>query len=277
MSKEERAKIAERLTLQREREQRDAISFSFRKLKSYTPEQLQNMYENVSQGVNKTNIVLESKTSEEAIQTLYSHLGGARTKIGVLDFASFLSPGGGYINGAIAQEEALCASSFLYNVLSKKNKWYFDNRKKYKNGGLYDTRLLYVPKVLFDSKDDKSIPCNVIVCAAPNKAVALMNGISVEEVSDTLLERVRAVLTVAAEQKCTDLVLGAFGCGVFDNDPSEVAIFFLCELYTAFSGVFNSVTFAIPIRTERDSVNYNAFRHEISKAKKEYEGIECNE
>ena len=57
--------------------------------------------------------------------------------LAVLDFASFVSPGGGYIKGSWAQEQALCADSYLYNALSEQRDWYGENRRRNINCELY--------------------------------------------------------------------------------------------------------------------------------------------
>lgn len=57
-------------------------------------------------------------------------------KIAVLNMASFLRPGGGVINGAIAQEESLCLRSTLYTALDEK----FYRLPKF--GGLYTRDIL---------------------------------------------------------------------------------------------------------------------------------------
>ncbi|MFR3451345.1 MAG: TIGR02452 family protein [Collinsella sp.] len=75
--------------------------------------------------------------------------------LAVLDFASFTNPGGGYTRGSWAQEEALCAESFLYNVLEKQGDWYGENRRRNINCDLYRNRALVVPKVRFSVKDPR--------------------------------------------------------------------------------------------------------------------------
>ena len=72
------------------------------------------------------------------------------------------------------------------------------------------------------------------------------------------IERVLAVAKLHGQQV---LVLGAFGCGVFKNNPAEVAAMFRSALDSkAFRGVFRRVIFAILVRssTAQDQ-NLDAF------------------
>ena len=63
-------------------------------------------------------------------------------------------------------------------------------------------------------------------------------------------------MKIAAENKVDTLILGAFGCGVFKQDPEQVALIFDEFLSTDFENVFETVIFAIP---DRNSKNYKAF------------------
>jgi uncharacterized protein (TIGR02452 family) len=85
----------------------------------------------------------------------------------VLDFASYVNPGGGYDRGAWAQEEALCAESTLFNILRTQKAWYGQNRSRNLNCELYRNRALVVPKVRFE-RDDYHSYADIIVAAAPN-------------------------------------------------------------------------------------------------------------
>ncbi len=58
-------------------------------------------------------------------------------------------------------------------------------------------------------------------------------------------ERVIRVLAIAAAHGHAALVLGAWGCGVFGNDPDEVAGLFRDALDGPFRGAFTRVVFAI--------------------------------
>lgn len=65
----------------------------------------------------------------------------------VLNFASFKNPGGGFLKGAVAQEEYLCQNSTLYNVLSKFPAYYEQNRLN-TNDALYWNRAVYSPSII---------------------------------------------------------------------------------------------------------------------------------
>ena len=173
----------------------------------------------------------------------------------VLNFASYNNPGGKFINGSKAQEECLCHESYLYNVLKGRIGYYKINHKN-KNRSLYTARALYSPNVRF-TKECKDVFCDVITCAAPNKTAAQKYyNVSDEENSKVLKERIEFVLKIAQDNGVDNLILGAYGCGVFGQDPLEVAKIFK-EFLSGKYKCFNKVIFAIPNKLE---VNYRCFQ-----------------
>ena len=173
----------------------------------------------------------------------------------VLNFASYNNPGGNFINGSKAQEECLCHESYLYNVLKQHMGYYKINRKN-KNKCLYTDRALYSPNVRF-TKECKDVFCDVITCAAPNKTAAQKYyNVSDEENSEVLKERIEFILKIAQDNGVDNLILGAYGCGVFGQDPLEVAKIFK-EFLSGKYKCFNKVIFAIPNKLE---VNYRCFQ-----------------
>lgn len=196
----------------------------------------------------------------------------------ILNFASATNPGGGVVNGASAQEECLCRVSTLYNCLNQKECWdgfYNPNRKE--SNVLHNDNIIYTPKVIGFKDDDYHVLdeseyfyVDVITCAAPNLREVPNNGwcnqgesnksvkISDEELFKIHLQRASYILKSAAIHNIKNLVLGAFGCGAFRNNPQVVA-----EAYKRaindFNGVFENIEFAIYCR-EYDSQNYEIFK-----------------
>ncbi|MEV5576923.1 TIGR02452 family protein [Spirillospora sp. NPDC052269] len=86
-------------------------------------------------------------------------------------------------------------------------------------------------------------------------------------IPDVLDQRAERVLAVAAHHGARQLILGAWGCGVFRNDPHQVAEAFHSHLTAggAFSTVFERVIFAIWERS-RASVNRAAFADRFTPA-----------
>ena len=72
-------------------------------------------------------------------------------KVAILNFASYKNPGGGYLKGSFAQEEALCSESTLYPVLAKFEQTYYDWNREHLNHALYTNRALYSPSIVFES------------------------------------------------------------------------------------------------------------------------------
>lgn len=164
-------------------------------------------------------------------------------KTAVLNFASYKNPGGMFIKGSKAQEECLCHESFLYNVL-KEQKEYYDWNNNHKNKALYLNRALYSENILF-FKEDKTFHCDVITCAAPNKfAAQKYQNVTNTENYQILASRIEFILKIAMDNHVDTLILGAFGCGVFGQDPIEVATLF--KKYLQKYPYFSKIIFAIP-------------------------------
>ena len=177
---------------------------------------------------------------EETVPAAFNGQG----KVAVLNFASYKDPGGMFLKGSMAQEESLCHKSNLYPILNSGQlmyDFYIPNRQRL-NRGLYGDNLLWIPDVVF-IHNKKVRKLDVITAAAPNKGAAQKYcNVSDEECAEAMASRIRHILFAAMQNKADTLILGAFGCGVFKNDPKEVAEIFKREL----KGYPIKTVFAVP-------------------------------
>ncbi|MFC7793316.1 TIGR02452 family protein [Streptomyces cinereoruber] len=171
--------------------------------------------------------------------------------VAVLNFASARNPGGGYLNGAQAQEEALCRSSALYATLLRAPEYYEHHRAD--RDVLYTDRVIHSPRVpVF--RDDRGellaepFTVGFLTSPAPNAGVVRRTAPErADRLPAVLASRAERVLETAAAAGYRRLVLGAWGCGVFRNDPEQVAGAFKALLTGdgRFSGHFEEVVFAV--------------------------------
>lgn len=176
----------------------------------------------------------------DTVSSIFNHCNEG--VVAALNFASYKNAGGCFLGGSTAQEECLCHASYLYNVLRECNS-YYEYNNAHKNNALYTNRALYTESVRFFN-NQKSVCCDVITCAAPNYYSAYKyRKMDKDSNSIALKQRIKFVLDVAEYNKVDTLILGAFGCGVFGQDPREVATIFKEELA---SHNFNKIIFAIP-------------------------------
>jgi uncharacterized protein (TIGR02452 family) len=207
-------------------------------------------------------IILTRQTTLEALAELAARPGG---HLGCLNFASAKNPGGGFLGGAQAQEESLARSSALYPCLLKERNFYDRNRAN--SSALYLDLAIFSPGVPFfrnDAGDLLEAPycASVITCPAPNAGAIRQNEPENSgKVLATLERRGAFVLKIAALEGIKRLVLGAWGCGVFRNDPSAVAQTFARLLKPAgpFAGKFEEIIFAV-YDTSKEGGTFAAFK-----------------
>lgn len=162
--------------------------------------------------------------------------------VGVLNFASSTNPGGGVTKGSTAQEECLCRCSNLYLTLYQEKciREYYNVNKKYMSN-LGSDAIIYSRNIyVFKDKDYNMLPAedrfyvDVLTCAAPNLRENPRNQynsdaseekltITDEELYNIHVKRARNILNVAVKNEDDYLILGAFGCGAFRNNPEIVA------------------------------------------------------
>lgn len=167
----------------------------------------------------------------------------------VLSFASAKKPGGGFLSGARAQEESLARSSALAACLVKSPMYGFHRAR---HDAMYTSWMIHSPNVPVFRDDETGAlletPYEVsfLTAPAPNAKVVLERDASrARDVEREMRARVTRVLAIAAAHGETHLVLGAWGCGVFGNDPRIVADAFAFELAGSFCGVFDEIVFAV--------------------------------
>lgn len=165
-----------------------------------------------------------------------------------LNFASARHPGGGFLSGARAQEESLARASALYACLNGNPMydWHESHRDPF-----YTDYAIYAPAVpVFREENgalfDEPSLCAFITCPAVNARVALERDPGCRPaIRAAMARRIARVLAIAAAHDHAHVILGAWGCGAFGNDPREIAGLFHAALQGPFREVFAGVVFAI--------------------------------
>lgn len=229
---------------------------------SYPPEELARLVAEPSPGPGAPAIEVTAEGSMQAARRLAGQPGG---RIGVLNFASARNPGGGYLRGAKAQEEDLCRSALLYRCLLAAPDYYAAHRAS--SDLRYSHRVIFspdVPVIRDDRGELLAQPYGVsfLTSAAPNAGQLELRSGAPVDVTEVLASRATRVLAVAARHGVRQLVLGAWGCGVFRNDPAQVADAFGTAL-GAYGAAFDQVVFAVWDRA-KVSANRTAFEQRFA-------------
>ena len=215
-------------------------------------------------------------------RTLEAAAAYKNMRVAVHNFASATNPGGGVTKGSTAQEECLCRCSALYEMLNTKEMWDgFYNPHRAASDPVHNDDIIYTPGVVV-FKTDTSAPVtmpesewyevDVITCAAPNLRDNPSNpynqndGMRKVKISDNeLLEihekRLRRILDVAAYNDEEVVVLGAFGCGAFQNKP-EVVARAAANVIGDYLNAFRIIEFAVYC-SPRDLRKYDVFKRVI--------------
>ncbi len=189
-------------------------------------------------------IIVENISTVDAIRKLILE---GKEKIGVLNFASAKNPGGGFLNGAKAQEESLAASSTLYRTLIVHEEYYRENRNC--NSMIYTNHAIYSPDVVFFRDGSfrlaEPVKASVLTLPAVNMGQVIQKGEDVETARQAMKQRMKLALAIFANEGAENLVLGAYGCGVFRNEPKDVAIWWKELLDTEMGKYFDLVFHAV--------------------------------
>ena len=220
-------------------------------------------------------VAVTRSTSFQAARDRAARFAGER--IAVLNFASAVNPGGGVKKGSRAQEESLCRCSTLYPTLDQPFLWeryYTPNRRA--ADPLHSDACIWSPGIVI-CKTDGGLPqrmppeewttVDVISCAAPNLREQTDNvynpeaaapvRLSPDEQYALHLKRAGHILRIAASRQADALILGAFGCGAFANDPHAVAK--ACrDAVDAYGRYFRYIEFAVYC-SPRDERNFKIF------------------
>ena len=218
----------------------------------------------VRENQNQIQFEITNETTLSAASRLVNQEGFA--KVLCLNFASAKNPGGGFLNGTQAQEESLARATGLYPCISQMMAMYEKNR--YYGSCLYLDDMIYSPQVPVIRNDNdellsKPFLLSVITAPAVNAGAVKNKGKKqeIKQIENMMLQRTEKLLSVAAVKNYQVLVLGAWGCGVFKNNPDDVARYFHYHLTEnpLFNGFFAKVVFAVLDKTKDESV-INAFR-----------------
>ena len=172
----------------------------------------------------------------------------------VLVFANAKNPGGGWLNGTQGQEESIARCSALYKACHD-SPMYFINKNSKGLKGVYTDAITYCPMVpIFRDENgnytNEIYYANFLLCPAVNVKIIKKNQ---QQFPNNffnsiipMTKRIDKILGIMSLQKQETIILGAYGCGVFGNNPMTVAQIFKDLFKNKYQNVFDNIIFAIP-------------------------------
>lgn len=212
----------------------------------------------------ETQVVFTKRVIVDAIKSTAEEDPGVH--VAALNFASYKKRGGGWMSGAVAQEESIARASALVSVLETRECDEFYETTKVRTRGFVDQELLrngliFSEAVPFFATPDgvlcKPYFCSVITAAAVNcNSREVKSALSPVQIAEIMDIRIKNVLAISINHGVTTLLLGAWGTGVFGNSVHTIAQLFHKHLNFTFPGCFEKVEFAIP--DERTLVEFKS-------------------
>lgn len=183
------------------------------------------------------------------------------TDLVLLNFASAKNAGGGFLGGSQAQEESIARASGLYPCLLRAPNYYAANR--HEKSMFYTDNMIYSPKVpIFKDEAGENLPnyvlASMITAPAVNRgAMKIKADRPNKDIEIVMRTRIAKVLAMALAQGHTTILLGAWGCGVFQNLPADMARYFRDVIAESFARKFKKIIFAV--YSPKDEAMYEAF------------------
>jgi uncharacterized protein (TIGR02452 family) len=220
---------------------KEIVDWAIKNSQHLSPDELKELFRQDYRSDYDTNIVVSNVDTFTAARELERPV--------CLNFASGKHPGGGFLRGAQAQEECLARASSLFPTISQMSDMYSAHRKK--GAPFYTSHMTYSPGVLdfrdeHDNLTDNPFKVAIITSPATNIRNTKNNTDEfIKLIEVKMLTRAAYVLTIAAFYGHKDLVLGAWGSGVFGLPPGMIPNIFKYLLDTSFHGTFENIIFAI--------------------------------
>lgn len=200
----------------------------------------------------ETKFVVKYATTLDAVRDLIEE---GKSNIACLNFASAKNPGGGFLGGSQAQEESIARSTGLYNC--QMNAWEYYEVNRNTKSCIYTDYMIYSPNVPI-LKNEEGVNLNQLNLVSIITAPAVNFGVvknrepeKVSQVEGVMKRRIAKVLAICLEHGHRHIVLGAWGCGVFQNDPNDVARWFKEVIEENFKNEFLEIVFAVYSRNEK--------------------------
>lgn len=240
------------------REVKLPVSFEqIKEVKLYTPEQVVRLSKQEISGNNPIRITLRNQDTLEAAFELHQRRKETEKPVLILNFANPHRPGGGIRSKPGTQEEHLCVKTTLLCSLETEEAWPFYQTNLDCGTQAQSDTVLFSPNTMVIRNPDlllreEPFPVAVMTVSAP--IASRMEESELPNLENILSNRIHGMLRTAAAEGYTRLVLGAWGCGNFGNDPDLVAKLF----HEALQGDFEEVVMAVFDNSE-DQYRYSCF------------------